>query len=31
MKEFLEKMDDLIDAQSDSNDIQSELLEYSKV
>jgi hypothetical protein len=31
MKEFIAKMDDLIDAQSDSNSIQSELLQYSKV
>lgn len=31
MKEFVAKMDDLIDAQSDSNSIQSELLLYSKV
>ena len=31
MKEFIAKMDDLIDAQSDSNNIQSELLQYSKV
>jgi lysozyme len=31
MREFLEKMDDLIDAQSDSNSIQTELLQYSKV
>ena len=30
MKEFIAKMDDLIDAQSDSNSIQSELLQYSK-
>ena len=30
MKEFVAKMDDLIDAQSDSNSIQSELLQYSK-
>ena len=31
MKMFIEKMDDFIDAQSDSNSIQSELLMYSKV
>ena len=31
MKMFVEKMDNLIDAQSDSNSIQSELLQYSKV
>lgn len=31
MKEFVEKMDDLITAQTDSNSIQSELLQYSKV
>ena len=31
MKMFVEKMDDFIDAQSDSNSIQSELLQYSKV
>jgi hypothetical protein len=31
MKMFVEKMDDFIDAQSDSNNIQSELLLYSKV
>jgi hypothetical protein len=31
MRDFLEKMDDLIDAQSDSNSIQTELLQYSKV
>lgn len=31
MKEFVAKMDDLIDAQSNSNSIQSELLMYSKV
>jgi len=31
MREFIEKMDELIDAQSDSNDIQSELLQYSRV
>jgi hypothetical protein len=30
MKMFVEKMDDFIDAQSDSNSIQSELLQYSK-
>jgi hypothetical protein len=31
MKMFVEKMDDFIDAQSDSNSIQNELLQYSKV
>ena len=31
MREFVSKMDNLIDAQSDSNSIQSELLQYSKV
>jgi len=31
MREFVAKMDNLIDAQSDSNSIQSELLQYSKV
>jgi hypothetical protein len=31
MKMFVDKMDDFIDAQSDSNSIQSELLQYSKV
>jgi hypothetical protein len=31
MKMFVEKMDDFIDAQSDSNSIQTELLQYSKV
>jgi GH24 family phage-related lysozyme (muramidase) len=31
MKEFVEKMDDLLVAQTDSNSIQSELLMYSKV
>jgi hypothetical protein len=31
MKMFVEKMDDFITAQSDSNSIQSELLQYSKV
>ena len=31
MREFVAKMDTLIDAQSDSNSIQSELLQYSKV
>ena len=31
MKLFVEKMDDFIDAQSDSNSIQTELLQYSKV
>ena len=31
MKMFVEKMDNFIDAQSDSNSIQSELLLYSKV
>jgi lysozyme len=31
MKEFVEKMDDLLVAQNDSNSIQSELLLYSKV
>ena len=31
MKMFVEKMDDFIDAQSDSNNIQSELLQYSRV
>jgi hypothetical protein len=30
MKMFVEKMDDFIDAQSDSNSIQTELLQYSK-
>jgi hypothetical protein len=30
MKEFVAKMDNLIDAQSDSNSIQTELLQYSK-
>jgi undecaprenyl pyrophosphate synthase len=30
MKMFVEKMDDFIDAQSDSNGIQTELLQYSK-
>jgi len=30
MKMFVEKMDNFIDAQSDSNSIQSELLQYSK-
>ena len=31
MREFVAKMDNLIDAQSDSNSIQSELLQYSRV
>lgn len=31
MKMFVERMDDFIDAQADSNSIQSELLQYSKV
>ncbi len=31
MREFVAKMDNLIDAQADSNSIQSELLQYSKV
>jgi hypothetical protein len=30
MKMFVEKMDNFIDAQSDSNSIQTELLQYSK-